>query len=415
MIRRLKVGLAFQKDTSIPVGEMLRAENGVIYFQFNSKFLQSGPSLSPIKLKGVPEPQTPPVTEASLFDGLFGVFADSLPDGWGLLMMSRAMKKSGMDFASWSALDRLSFVGKYGMGALVYEPVSENQHEVQGAIDLSQMAAEVDRVLEGKSEDVLAELLVLGGSPGGARPKVLIGVEKNVKNPNIVAGVDELPDDFEHWIVKFKGKDERPDAGIIEYIYSLTAQKVGLQMPETRLFSDKNGHQWFGVKRFDRSINNRRVHMLSAAGLVHANFRLPALDYEDLLKITRALTRREDDLLAMFRLAVFNVVFHNRDDHAKNFAFLMSESGEWRLAPAYDLCWSAGPGGEHTTAVLGEGRAPDVKHLLELAQKQGLKKRFVQEIVHEVEGGKAIMMDLFRQYQVNAHPAFQHLKAKGTQ
>lgn len=151
--------------------------------------------------------------------------------------------------------------------------------------------------------------------------------------------------------------------------------------------------------------------MHSAAGLVHANFRLPALDYEDLLKVTNVLTRRNDDVLAMFRLAAFNVIFHNRDDHAKNFGYLMSESGDWRLAPPYDLTWSPGPGGEHTTAVLGEGKAPTVGKLLELAQRRGLKKTTAQEIVEEVAAGKAYMIDLFRQHEIKVHPILRHLKA----
>ena len=412
MIRRLKVGLAFQKDKTMPVGEMLRTETGVIYFQYDAKFLQSSLSLSPIKLKGNPEPQTPSATDSALFDGLFGVFSDSLPDGWGLLMMNRAMKKFGLDFASSSGLDRLSFVGQRGMGALVYEPANDYPSKIDATPDLARLADEAGLVLDGKSDDVLSELMVLGGSPGGARPKVLVGVENNAEYPRVIAGVDDLPDNFEHWIIKFKGKDEREDAGIIEYIYAQTARKVGLKMSETQLFSDKRGRKWFGAKRFDRIANRSRFHMHSAAGLAHANFRLPSLDYEDLLKITRALTRREDDLMAMFRLAVFNVIFHNRDDHAKNFAFLMSESGDWRLAPAFDLTWSAGPGGEHSTAVLGEGRMPGFAHLMALAQKQGLNRKRAQEIMFEVEEGKSFMLKLMQQFEVKTHPLTQILKKK---
>jgi len=412
MIQRLKVGLMFQTQRIIPVGEMLHTESGVIYFQFNPLFLQGQISLSPFKLKAVPEPQTPSVNEASLFDGLFGVFSDSLPDGWGLLMMSRAWKKTGKDFLASSALDRLSYIGRRAMGALVYEPASENSDDLKEALDIARLAEESERVMEGKSEDILDELMVLGGSPGGARPKVLVGVEKKSDCPVIVAGVDDLPEDFEHWIIKFNGKFESPEAGIVEYIYSETARRVGIPMPETRLFPDQNGQLWFGVKRFDRGPDKSRIHMHSIAGLVHASFRLPTLDYEDLLKITAALTRREDDVLMMFRMAAFNVIFHNRDDHAKNFAFLLSESGDWRLAPAFDLTWSAGPGGEHTTAVLGEGKAPGLTHLLELAKKRGLKKSQVQRIIDEVETGQSIMRDLFSQYQIKEHPVLKLLSTQ---
>lgn len=415
MIRRLKVGLRFQKDMNIPVGEMLRTENGVVYFQFDGNFLRSSLSLSPLKLKDVPEPQSPSVPDTSLFEGLFGVFADSLPDGWGLLMMNRAMKKNGIDFSSSSGLDRLTYVGNRGMGALVYEPANDHFFDFQEPTDLARLAAEASQVIDGKAVDILTELMVLGGSPGGARPKVLVGVKKSSEDPYLIAGVDDLPDDYEHWMIKFNGMGETPDAGTVEYIYSLTAKKIGLQMPETRLFMDKDGQKWFGAKRFDRGPFNSRLHMHSVAGLIHANFRLPALDYEDLLKITRALTRREDDVLEMFRLAVFNVVFHNRDDHAKNFAFLMSESGDWRLAPAFDLSWSRGPGGEHTTSVLGEGKLPTIGKLMELAQKQGLSGKLAQEIVLEVQDGKDFMIELFRKYKIKDHPVLPILKDKRKQ
>jgi serine/threonine-protein kinase HipA len=151
--------------------------------------------------------------------------------------------------------------------------------------------------------------------------------------------------------------------------------------------------------------------MHSVAGLLHANFRLPALDYEDLLKLTSAITRREDDLHSMFRIAAFNIIFHNRDDHSKNFSFLMSESGEWRLAPAYDLTWSRGPGGEHTTAVLGEGKTPTKSRLIVLAEKRGIDRRTAEKIVSEVEAGKQVMLDLLRQYGIKSHPVLESLKA----
>ncbi len=411
MIRRLKLGLDFRGGDPLPVGEMLVAQNGVIYLQLAPSFLELQMALSPFKVKAISEPQTPSLAEASLFDGLFGVCGDSLPDGWGLLMMSRGMRKAGLDFSASHALDKLAFVGNRGMGALVYEPATENQFTRHHSIDLAALGAEADRVLQGKSEDILSELMALGVSPGGARPKVLVGVEKNQKDPLLVSGVDQLPANYEHWIIKFKGKDESPDAGIVEYIYSKTAAQVGISIPETKIFTDNLKQNWFGVKRFDRAPGNRRLHMHSVAGLLHANFRLPTLDYEDLLKLTSAITRREDDLHSMFRIAVFNILFHNRDDHSKNFSFLMSESGEWRLAPAYDLTWSRGPGGEHTTAVLGEGKTPTKSHLIALAERRGIDRGTAQKIISQVEAGKQVMLDLLRQHGIKSHPVLESLKS----
>ena len=407
-LKKLRVCLTFAADQEIHVGDMLRTDAGVIYFQLASSFLRSGFSLSPIKLKLVPEPQTPLPTEGPVFGGLFGVFADSLPDGWGLLMMSRAMRRTGIDDQRTSALDRLAFVGRRAMGALVYQPASEANEDLgDEVLELSRLAAGVDRVLEGKADDVLPELLVLGGSPGGARPKVVIGVELGVDGEatgRICAGLDPLPAGYEHWLVKFRGKEERPDAGIIEYIYAKTAEHVGLKIEDTKLFQDARGGIWFGTRRFDRRRDGERIHLHTLAGLLHADFRLPSLDYEAFLKATCVLTRRQDDLAAAFLQAAFNVIFHNRDDHAKNFAFTMSRDRDWRLSPAYDLTYSPGPGNEHTMSIVGEGRSPTSEHLMMLAHKAGIDQRAAKLILQRVEDGRTFMVDQLRQFQVRDHP-----------
>ncbi len=407
MIRRLKVGFMFEPQTLTPVGEMLRSNTGRIYFQFDPSILNARISPSPFKLKQLAEPQTPLSKDLGVFDGLFGAFADSLPDGWGLLLMSRAMRMAGVDFAETTPLDRLSFIGSRGMGALVYEPPQFLGEQLASDVDLSALAKEADLVLEGKTADILAELTAIGGSPGGARPKVLVGLSnEHAENgaERILVGLGELPANFNHWIVKFRGRDESPEATILEYIYAQTAQRVGIKMSECRLIEDRLGQPWFATKRFDRGWNNARIHMHSAAGLLHADFRLPSLDYADLLKLTKALTRRDDDLMAMYRLAAFNVVFRNRDDHAKNFAFTMNATGEWRLAPAYDLNFAAGPGGEHSTAILGEGRNPSLVHLQRLAEEQNIVPAAANLVLQEVESGRLYMRDLLKQYGVRSSP-----------
>ena len=178
------------------------------------------------------------------------------------------------------------------------------------------------------------------------------------------------------------------------------AQTVGLKPEPVRLFEDSRGSLWFGTKRFDRGPQGRRIHAHTLAGLVHADFRLPSLDYETLLHVTNVLTKSREDLLAAYRQMIFNIVFHNRDDHGKNFSFLLSEEGNWRLSPAYDLNYSRGPGGEHTTAVLGEGRAPKRTQVFELGAKFGIEKKLAESIYQEVEEGRATMKDLFRQHRV---------------
>lgn len=404
MIKRLKVKFRFDPSHEIKVGEMLSADRGAIFFQFDESFPRQKISISPFKMLNSPSAQRVEEKDMRVFDGLFGVFADSLPDGWGLMMMSRSMRSIGKDFAATSPLEKLSYMGDSSMGAFIYEPITEGIIETSNAVELAELAAESRAVLEGKTTDVLPALMKMGGSPGGARPKILVGLESSAEKKVLIAGSCDLPPGFEHWLIKFSGKGESEESGIIEYLYAETARRAKITIPETKLFQDSSGSKWFGVKRFDRGPANTRFHMHSLAGLLHADFRIPSLDYFDVLRATMSLTRRHDDLLAAFRLAVFNVVFHNRDDHAKNFAFVMSRDGQWRLSPAFDLTYSTGPGGEHATSIMGEGKNPTSEHLKKLALKVGIEKGTAREIIEEIEDSRSYLADLLHQYGVRDHP-----------
>ena len=180
-------------------------------------------------------------------------------------------------------------------------------------------------------------------------------------------------------LVKFPNAYDGADAGAIEYVYALMAAEAGLDMPEAHLFSAQKGAGYFAVKRFDRQ-GTKRLHMHTACRLLHSDFRMPSLDYEDLLALTMTLTKDIREVEKMFRLAVFNVLAHNRDDHAKNFSFLMDATGEWKTSPAYDLTFSSGPNGEQSTTVLGEGGSPDAGHLTKL----GLDAKIPQECIDRI-------------------------------
>jgi len=223
--------------------------------------------------------------------------------------------------------------------------------------------------------------LALGGSPQGARPKAMIGVSRD--KSKVIQGVEELPAGYEPWLVKFANTADGQDAGAIEYVYSLMAQEAGLEMMEAHLFPAKKSAGYFATRRFDRTENGGRLHMHTACGLLHSDFRVPSLDYQDLIKATMILTRDMREAQKMYRLAVFNVLSHNRDDHAKNFSFLMDETGAWRMAPAYDLTFSSGPGGEQSTMVMGEGKNPGIEHLLKLAEVADLSRADAQRIIDE--------------------------------
>jgi len=300
-------------------------------------------------------------------------------------LMDRHFRRQGIDPATLSPLDRLAYLGTSTMGALTYHPPSREQPEHDDQlIDLYDLGLNAEEVLEGDTAEVLPALMRAGGSPGGARPKVLVGMQSD----RIISGEADLPEGYEHWIVKFAASADARDAGPVEYAYSLMARAAGIDMPPTRLLEVKRGRsvrRYFAVQRFDRGDGNRRVHMHSFANLIHANFRIPSTDYADLFKVTQALTRNNADLLRLFRLMLFNIASHNRDDHAKNFSFTLDhQTGEWSLAPAFDLTHCAGPGGEHSSTVLGEGRQPACEHCLKLAVQFGLKAREVRPIIDQV-------------------------------
>lgn len=391
-IKEIKVGLNFGSGVQ-SVGR-LAIRNGIIYFEFDEEFRQSNLEISPLKLplqSGVVGlPKDP-------FEGLAGVFNDSLPDGWGRLLFDRMLRSQGVSPSEVSPLDRLAYVGLNGMGALVYAP-DQSPNDGSGIIDLDDLAAQTKGILEGESEEVINKLLALNGSSAGARPKALIGLDAERKN--IVHGVNQLRGGFEHWIVKFPNTQDGNDSGAIEYVYALMASKAGIEMPDVHLFPSQKGSGYFAVKRFDRN-GNKRLHMHTVSGLIHSNFRFPSLDYEDLLSLTSVLTKDIREVEKMFRLAVFNVMVHNRDDHAKNFSFLMNEFGEWKLSPAYDLTFSNGPGGEQSTMVMGEGKNISSKHLIKLGLEAKLSKEFIDDVFEQTHSALANWESLSKDFGVS--------------
>ena len=391
-IKEIKVGLDF--GSGIQSVGRLAIQNSVIYFEYDNDFLQTELEISPIKLplqRGLIELPVSP------FEGLAGVFNDSLPDGWGRLLFDRMLRAEGVLPSEVTPLDRLAHVGLQGLGALVYEP-DQSPNAQNEMIDLDVLALHTKEVLEGGSDEVIAELLALNGSSAGARPKALIGVDKERKN--ISYGAHQLSDGSEPWMVKFPNSQDGNDSGAIEYVYALMATEAGIAMPNVHLFSSQKGNGYFAVIRFDRE-GNERLHMHTVSGLIHSNLRFPSLDYEDLLSLTSFLTKDIREVEKMFRLAVFNVMAHNQDDHAKNFSFLMNELGEWKLSPAYDLTFSNGPGGEQSTMVLGEGRNITLQHLLKLGKEAQLSKNFIESVIDQTRSAIGKWTDLAKYYGVS--------------
>lgn len=390
-LKELTVSLDFGK-TPRPVGRLALRDRR-IFFEYDTEFLMSGLEISPFKLplkRGLIEFQPDP------FEGLCGVFNDSLPDGWGRLLFDRYARTQGVLPAEISPLDRLAHTGNYGLGALTYQP-DQTIMEKTGQLQLDHLAEQTQEILDGASQAVLAELIALNGSSAGARPKALVGVNNDYTQ--LIHGHHDLPKDFTPWMVKFSNSQDGADAGAIEYIYALMAKDAGVEMPETHLFSAIKGAGYFATKRFDRD-QKKRFHMHTACGLLHTDFRAPTLDYEDLITLTTLLTKDAREVEKIYRLAAFNVLAHNRDDHAKNFSFLMDEMGTWRLSPAYDLTFSSGPGGEQSTMVLGEGRAPTTDHLKKLGKIANISPAKIQQILDQTTDSLSNWRTLAKNYGV---------------
>ncbi len=392
-VEKIRVSLEFG------LGEMfvgsLAIRERIVYFEYDKFFLDTGLNLSPIRLPFEPGLRT---FDRSMFEGLPGVFNDSLPDGWGRLLRDRALRNKGILPDQLSPLDRLARVGGCSMGALLYEPDFGPEISTK-AIDLDVLAAKVESVLDGKAENVLGELIALNGSSAGARPKAAIAVDEERKN--IRHGkLQDLPDGYSHWLVKFPNTQDGPDAGAIEFVYALMAKEAGIERTAAHLFSAAKGVGYFATKRFDRD-KIQRIHTHTVSGLLHADFRIPSLDYEDLLALTGILTRDIAEIEKMYRLAVFNVLSYNRDDHSKNFTFLMDSNGEWKLSPAYDLTFSAGPGGEQSTTVLGEGRNPGKDQLVKLGLEAKIDKGVIANIIEQTCQALDQWSELARRYGVS--------------
>ena len=356
---------------------LLHQDKQRIFFEYAPGFLNSGIELSPFKLplkSGVFE------EKSHVFDGLFGLFNDSLPDGWGCLLLDRKLRKLGKSYAEITPLDRLSLIGANPMGALEYEPAAGDS-DLYGDIELDSLSGEVDRILEGEESLVLDELLKLNGSSGGARPKIVAYVSSDRKK--IIHGSKTIPDGFTPWIIKFSERHDPQSAGELEYRYSLAAKAAGITMPETHLFPLKDGRGCFGVQRFDRTPKGK-VHTHTACGLLHASHRFASLDYENLLKLTWILTRNHADVVEMVRRMIFNVKSGNKDDHSKNFSFLLNEQLQWQLAPAYDLTPSAGINGEQTCMVNGKGRKITDADLIKMAATADISEAEAKNLINQV-------------------------------
>jgi serine/threonine-protein kinase HipA len=305
-----------------------------VLFQYAPQALERGLQLSPIRLplRALAYPDRRG-DYAQLHD-VPGLIYDSLPDGWGYRLMHLRMKARGIDPDKVSTLDRLAYLGTDTLGALTYAPALPDVLDDRD-LTLLDLAQEVQSVLLDSSHEVLAELARAGGSAGGARPKALVYFNPQTRQMSTQARAVPAG---QAWLVKFPASDDAPDCCALEELYARVAHQCQLGMTATQFFELPGGHTAFATQRFDRR-GEQRVHVQTLAGLLHANFQVPSVSYEDFFRVTRRLTRDQRELKKAVQRCAFNILMNNRDDHTKNLSFLLEADGSWRLAPPYDLTY----------------------------------------------------------------------------
>lgn len=352
-----------------PVGRLsLTTDNRLNVFEYDKSWIVEGFSISPIEL-----PLKPGIfiAKPQPFHGNFGIFEDSLPDGYGRYLLHKALLRKGIDDSGLTSLDRLAIVGDNGMGALTFSPaiILEREEQID---DFDRLQAIALEVLREQQDNDAGLLLYNSGNSGGARPKAVFSDAEG------------------HWIVKFRHTYDPSDIGMQEHQYNEAARKCGITVPDFRLVNGK----YFASRRFDIDADGNRLHTATARGLLGLSLHQPFLDYSNLLALTGYITQNTEDVEQIYRRMLFNYLTDNKDDHCKNFSFyVVSDAGTgewgWRLAPAYDLTLcTEGYNGEHATSVNGTGR-PALSDFIAVGTKIKLSERRCRQLIDEVSSGCA--------------------------
>ncbi len=338
---------------------MMSPTEDVVVFEYSKQWLAEGFSISPIEL---PLESKIFIAHRKPFYGNFGIFEDSLPDGYGRYLLNRMLKSIGINEFELSPLQRLSIVGSGGMGALCYEP----EASVCDALPLSDFDMLQEKalsVLSERSEDMIGELYLSSGNSGGCRPKCI------------------YRDKDGDWLVKFRHTYDPKDIGVREYDTMCLASECGIDVPDFKLINDR----YFASRRFDIAEDGTRLHVATAAALLSISINPPMADYRQLLNLTGYLTQSAAAVEQMFRRMVFNVLIENKDDHAKNFSFIANEDGSWQLAPAYDLLpFPEGYHGQHATSVFNNGNPTD-EDIIRAGEGIRIPRKRGKEILEQIK------------------------------
>ena len=358
------------------VGRLTMGTNDTCLFQYEKEWLDSGFSISPLKL-----PLRADLFEADYlpFQGNFGVFEDSMPGGYGEYVLQKELEKRGVNYKALNPLQRLSIVGSSGMGALCYIP--DNKITMpRGSVDLDEVQQSALDVLSGKTDENAGRLYVDSGNSGGVRPKML------------------LQDEGPNWLVKFRHTYDPIASGVIEFMYNQAAKEAGITVPRFKLFKGR----YFGEERFDLSPDGKRIHMVTASGLLNEGINPPKMDYKALLALTGYITQDHIEVEQQFRRMVFNYYAENFDDHARNFSFLYVD-GKWKLSPAYDMTHDS-PLGQHATTV-GYKANPTEEDFIEAGASVQITRQLCTDIIDEVKpiGQRLVKRLKEKDYDISAN------------
>ena len=368
-------------------------------FQYDADFPARGLEISPINL---PTSDAGPRTFLELsrspaFEGLPGVVADSLPDRFGAALIQAHFDENlGRKV---TPVQKLLYVGQRGPGALEYRPGEERGPEIEQALEVRELVDQARRVIEGGTHDAIAEIISVGATVGGARPKALILWNRALNR--VRSGHAAPLEGDEHWIIKFDGVTRSSGGlenrvthrsgpwGRVEYVYSMLAKRAGIEMAETHLLRDGNGLAHFMTRRFDREAPtpDGKVHVHTLGGLMHLDYNDQyQIGYEEYFDVIRALGLTQPAVVEAFRRMVFSLATVNYDDHLKNFAFLMDETGAWRLSPAYDVAFAENDAwtSQHQMSVAGKFRGIDREDCIRVAKAFDIRRPQATEIIDEV-------------------------------
>ena len=411
-------------------------DRGYAIFEYDKNFLQKGLDVSPIHM-GLDDARSGdgrfsfPVLNNDTFLGLPGLLADALPDKFGNSIIDAWLSRNGRDAASFSPVERLCYTGNRGMGALEFSPPVMDKNDVSVPIEIAELVALTQDIMnerkaldvrldgsERDNADAILDILRVGTSAGGARPKAVIAINDS---GNVMSGQTDVPKGYDYWLLKFDGVTdlELGDGGgygRIEYAYYLMAKAAGINMAACRLM-EENGRAHFMTKRFDR-IEGKKLHMQSLCGIAHYDFNMAgAYSYEQAFGIMRQLRLSKADAAEQYRRMVFNIVARDLDDHTKNISFVMDDDGKWMLSPAYDVIYAHNPAGKWTNQhqMSVNGKRDDISRddLIMVGESISLSRPgdIVDEVIASVEKWpeyakqagvkKSVVVDISKHHRCN--------------